>query len=134
MTLSISHQAIAQQVKACVALENLMHPDMKCAPVITANGEALKAAIRGALSEIVTTLGNRATEVSQTESQTVITTAGEDMSLRVHLEQATVALLLRQCFSTVAPGLAAHYGERYSILSGLIASAGSSGARIRPDF
>ena len=131
MTISILHQAVTSQVKACVAFENLMHADMKGVPLLTANGEALDAAVCGTLLSIVASLGDRVTDIGQSDTQTTISLRSGSAGLRNLLEQAAVASMLEQCFSAVAPRLAAHYAERYGTLCGLLSANGAAGVRIR---
>ena len=131
MTGSISHQAISSQVKACVALENLMHPDKVGLPLLLANGEALDSAVRTTLLHVAAELGNRATDISQSDSQTTIVLVWGSPTQRYLIEQTATALLLRQCFSTIAPRLAEHYGKLADSLSAQLATAGADGVRIK---
>lgn len=131
MTVSISHQAIVSQVKACVALENLVHAEMKGMPLLTANGEALDAVVRGALLNIAASLGDRVTDISQSDTHTTISLRSGSADLRNLLEQAATASVLQQCFSTVAQPLSSHYGDCLDSLCGKLATAGAAGVRIR---
>lgn len=114
-SVSISHSDIAAQVKAAVALNALMHPDLSTPPLLTAGAAAMDTVIEGSLRKVAMALGKAVISITQADGCTVLETDGYFPRLRFMAEQMAVAEVLALCYTGTTAS--AHYAESAQQLS-----------------
>ena len=114
-SVSISHSDIAAQVKAAVALNTLMHPDLASPPLLTAGTSAMDTAIEGTLRNVASALGKAVVGITQADGRTVLETDGYFPRLRFLAEQMAVAEVLALCYTGTTA--CARYAESAQQLS-----------------
>lgn len=114
-SVSISHSDIAAQVKAAVALNALMHPDLSTPPLLTARAAAMDTVIEGSLRKVAMALGKAVISITQADGCTVLETDGYFPRLRFMAEQMAVAEVLALCYTGTTAS--ARYAESAQQLS-----------------
>lgn len=114
-SVSISHSDIAAQVKAAVALNALMHPDLSTPPLLTAGAAAMDTVIEGSLRKVAMALGKAVISITQADGCTVLETDGYFPRLRFMAEQMAVVEVLALCYTGTTAS--AHYAESAQQLS-----------------
>lgn len=114
-SVSISHSDIAAQVKAAVALNALMHPDLSTPPLLTAGAAAMDTVIEGSLRKVAMALGKAVISITQADGCTVLETDGYFPRLRFMAEQMAVAEVLALCYTGTTAS--ARYAESAQQLS-----------------
>lgn len=114
-SVSISHSDIAAQVKAAVALNALMHPDLSTPPLLTAGAAAMDTVIEGSLRKVAMALGKAVISITQADGCTVLETDGYFPRLRFMAEQMAVVEVLALCYTGTTAS--ARYAESAQQLS-----------------
>ncbi len=110
-SIQISHRQIARQIHASVALQTLMHPDIKIPPILTSDNTALNSSITASVLKAAALLGKNMVKIHQEESESIIEVSHGGTPLRILLEQITATYTLIECFAATSKTLSDTYRD-----------------------